>query len=60
MFVFVALFLVMLAVECFGLPSINAKRVGGIRFLRVHRYQFSFCVCRETADDKRRANLRAV
>ena len=28
------------------LPIMKGKRVGGIRFLRIGRYQFSFCKCR--------------
>ena len=30
-------------------PLIRHRKVGGIRFIRVGRYQFSFCKCREAA-----------
>ena len=33
---------------------IRSFKVGGIRFLRVHRLQFSFCVCRNST--MRKAN----
>lgn len=27
-------------------PTIRHRKVGGIRFIRIGRYQFSFCKCR--------------
>lgn len=29
-------------------PRVRARRVGGLRFLRIGRYQFSFCRCRQS------------
>jgi hypothetical protein len=28
------------------LPRVRNRKVGGIRFLRIGRYQFSFCRCK--------------
>lgn len=31
-----------------SLPRIRSRKVGGIRFLRIGRFQFSFCRCRQS------------
>lgn len=30
------------------LPRMRYRKVGGLRFLRVGRFQFSFCKCKES------------
>jgi len=52
--------LLVLALTVFDVnPTILRAKHEGLHFLRVHRPQISFCICKETADQKRRRELVA-
>lgn len=55
--------LAILAIGIFDMPlfpRVSCKRVGGITFIRIHRFQFSFCVCHETAAQKAKRELHGL
>jgi len=55
--------LAILAIGIFDMPlfpRVTFQRVGGITFVRVHRFQFSFCVCKETASQKTKRELHGL
>lgn len=39
--------------------NVRHRKVGGIRFLRIGRLQFSFCLCRSFAKAEKPAHSRA-
>jgi len=55
--------LAILAIAIFEIPlfpRVSWNRVGGITFIRIHRFQFSFCRCKETASQKAKRELHAL
>ena len=43
-----AICLTILAVASDAMPGARYRKVGGLRFFRLGRYQLSFCRCRES------------